>query len=161
MNEKLHVSSQELIARQSVEGISEPERMWLEEHLRTCVQCAEVARATEQAIHSLRGLSVPVPRALMSHTRFRVRLRAREMQAHGPRWQWFWAACGVSWAFGAATTPYVWRGLEWLGHRAGLPDMVWKMGFGVWWALPAIVVIVVLLFEKTAETDGIPFQEEL
>ncbi len=161
MNEELHVRAEESIARQRVEGISDAERVWLEEHLRDCARCAEVARATEQAIHSLRGLSVPMPRALASRTQFRVRLRAREMQARGPRWQWLWAACGVSWAFGAATAPYVWRGLEWLGHRAGLPDVVWKMGFGVWWALPAIMVVVFLLFETTGATDGMAFREEL
>jgi hypothetical protein len=161
MNEELHVRAEELIARQRVEGISEAEGMWLEEHLRSCAECAEVARATEQAIGSLRGLSVPVPRALASRTQFRVRLHAREMQAHGPRWQWLWAACGVSWVFGAATALYVWRGLEWLGQRAGLPDIVWKVGFGVWWALPATVVAVVLLLEKTGKTDGMPFREKL
>jgi RNA polymerase sigma factor (sigma-70 family) len=157
MNEELHFSAEEPIARQRVEGISEAERVWFEEHLWSCAQCAEVARATEQAIHSLRGLSVLVPRKLASRTQFRVRLRAREMQARGPRWEWLWAACGVSWAFGAATAPYAWRGLEWLGHRAELPDMVWKMGFGVLWVLPAIVVVVVLLLEKTGETDGDAF----
>jgi hypothetical protein len=161
MNEELHARAEELIARQRVEGISEAERVWLEEHLGSCAPCAEAARATEQAIHSLRGLSVPVPRALASRTQFRVRLRAREMRARGPRWQWVWAACGVSWVFGAATAPFVWRGLEWLGRRTGLPDVVWEMGFGVWWALPAAVVVVVLLLEKTGETGGMPFQEEL
>jgi anti-sigma factor RsiW len=160
MNEELHVRAEELIARQQVEGISETERVWLEEHLRNCERCAELARATEQAIRSLRGLSVPIPRALASRTQFRVRLRAQEMQARGPHWQWLWAACGVSWVFGAATATYVWRGLEWLGHRAGLPDVVWKMSFGVWWALPAIVVALVLLFEKTGETNGVPVSEE-
>jgi hypothetical protein len=28
-----------------------------------------------------------------------------------------------------------------------MPDLVWKMGFGVWWALPAIVAAAVLLME--------------
>ena len=160
MNDELHVRAEELIARQRVEGISETERLQLEEHLRNCTQCAEFARATEQAIRSLRALSVPIPSALASRTQFRVRLRAGELQALEPRWRLLWAACGVSWVFGAATASYVWRGLEWLGHRAGLPDLVWKMGFGIWWALPAIVVTVVLLFERTGETHGMFFPEE-
>jgi hypothetical protein len=103
---------------------------------------------TEQALRSLRGLSVPLPRALASRTQFRVRLRAQELQAREPRWRLLWAACGASWALGAITAPYVWRALEWLGHRAGVPNFVWEMGFGVWWALPAIVVAVVLLLEN-------------
>jgi hypothetical protein len=28
-----------------------------------------------------------------------------------------------------------------------LPDLVWKMGFGVWWALPAIVAATILLMD--------------
>jgi len=55
--------------------------------------------------------------------------------------------CGASWVAGAATAPYVWRGLEWVGHRTGMPDIVWKMGFGVWWAVPAIVAAAILLME--------------
>ena len=161
MNADSHVRAEDLIARQRVEGVSEAERLWLDEHLRSCPACSESAAATEKAIRSLRALSVPVPRALASRTQFRVRLRAREMQAHGTRWQWLWAACGVSWAFGAATAPYVWRGLEWLGHRAGFPDLVWKIGFGVWWTLPAVLVAVVLLLGRTGATDGMPFQEDL
>jgi hypothetical protein len=76
-----------------------------------------------------------------------VRLRAQELQAREPRWRLIWAMCGASWVAGAATAPYVWRGLEWIGHRTGMPDLVWKMGFGVWWALPAIVAAAVLLME--------------
>jgi hypothetical protein len=77
-----------------------------------------------------------------------VRLRAQEMQAREPRWRLIWMMCGASWVGGAATAPYVWRGLEWIGHRTGLPDFVWKMGFGVWWALPAIVAATILLMES-------------
>jgi hypothetical protein len=160
MNDKMHVRAEQLIARQRVEGISEGERLWLEEHLETCAQCAEVATATERGIRALRALSIPVPSALASRTQFRVRLRASELQARGPHWRLLWVACGVSWVFGAATASYVWHGLEWLGHRAGLPDFVWKISFGVWWTLPAIVVVVALLFEKTGETHGMFFPEE-
>ena len=101
----------------------------------------------QQALRSLRTLSISVPRELAARTQFRVRLRAQELQAREPRWRLIWAMCGASWVAGAATAPYVWRGLEWIGHRTGMPDLVWKMGFGVWWALPAIVAAAVLLME--------------
>jgi hypothetical protein len=102
------------------------------------------AAATERAIRSLRALSVALPPTLASRTQFRVRLRAQQLQSE-PRWRLVWAACGISWAFGAATAPYVWRGLEWLGHRMGVPTFVWEAGFGLWWALPAVVVAMILL----------------
>jgi hypothetical protein len=147
MTNDMHARAETLIAKERVEGISAAEQEWLVHHLRECARCSERANATQQALRSLRTLSVPVPRELAARTKFRVRLRAQELQAREPRWRLIWAMCGASWVAGAATAPYVWRGLEWFGHRAGLPDLVWKMGFGVWWALPAIVVAAVLLME--------------
>ena len=147
MTNELHARAEGLIAKERVEGISAAEQEWLDQHLRECVQCAESANATQQALRSLRALSIPLPRELAARTQFRVRLRAQELQAREPRWRLIWAMCGASWVAGAATAPYVWRGLEWIGHRAGLPDLVWKVGFGVWWALPAIVAAAILLME--------------
>lgn len=142
-----HARADALIAKERVEGISAAEQDWLEQHLRECPRCSESASATQQALRSLRTLSVLLPRELAARTQFRVRLRAQELRAREPRWRLIWAMCGASWVAGAATAPYVWRGLEWFGHRAGLPDLVWKMGFGVWWALPAIVAATILLME--------------
>jgi hypothetical protein len=151
-----HERAEALIAKERVEGLAAGEQEWLAAHLRDCEQCAATANATAQALRSLRTLSVPMPRDLARRTQFRVRLRAQELHAHEPRWRMVWIASGVSWVFGAATAPYVWRGLEWIGSRAGLPKLVWEMGFGVWWALPAIVAGVILLIEhagRAAESD--------
>ena len=152
MNEELHARAKQLIAQERIEGISEPDRQWLREHLTTCADCAKQASVTEQAIRSLRGVSVALSSSLASRAQFRVRLRAQQLRAE-PRWRMVWAACGISWAFGAATAPYVWHGLEWLGHRVGVPKIVWELGFGLWWALPAIAVAVILLLE-TAERSS-------
>jgi hypothetical protein len=147
MTNDMHVRAESLIAKERVEGISAAEQEWLGQHVRECSACAEHANALQQALRSLRTLSVPLPRSLAARAQFRVRLRAQQLQAREPRWRLIWAMCGASWVAGAATAPYVWRGLEWFGHRVGLPDLVWKMGFGVWWALPAIVAAAVLLME--------------
>ena len=147
MTNKLHTRAETLIAKERIEGISTAEQEWLGQHLRECTQCAETASATQQALRSLRTVSVPLPRELAARTQFRVRLRAQELQAREPRWRLIWAMCGASWVAGAATAPYVWHGLEWIGHRTGMPDIVWKMGFGVWWAVPAIVAAAILLME--------------
>jgi hypothetical protein len=144
---ELHARAEGLIAKERVEGISAAEQEWLGQHLRECARCAESANATQQALRSLRALSISMPRELAARTQFRLRLRAQELQAREPRWRLIWAICGASWVAGAATAPYVWRGLEWIGHRAGLPDLAWEMGFGVWWALPLIVAAGILLME--------------
>ena len=83
----------------------------------------------------------------------RVRLRAQQLQSYEPRWRMVWAACAVSWAFGAVSAPYVWRGLEWMGHRMNLPNLVWQMGFGLWWALPAVVTAVILLMTQSGSSE--------
>jgi anti-sigma factor RsiW len=150
MNAKSHERAEHLIAQERVEEISPAEREWLERHLEECAACAESARRTEQALRSLRSLSVPLPAALTSRTQLRVRLRAQELHAEEPRWL-LWLACGASWAFGAATAPYLWRALEWVGQRTGVPNLLWQMGFALWWALPAIVVAVVLLFRNAGQ----------
>jgi hypothetical protein len=144
MTQETHARAEQLISQERIEGISAADQQWLRQHLADCAGCAARASATEQAIHSLRGLSIALPPSLASRTQFRVRIRAEQLRSE-PRWRMIWAACGVSWVFGAATAPYVWRVLEWAGHRLGLPNIVWELGFGLWWALPAAVVAVILL----------------
>jgi hypothetical protein len=152
MTNDLHARAETLIAKERVEGISPVEQEWLSKHLGECARCTESANAMQQALRSLRTLSISVPRELAARTQLRVWLRAQELQAREPRWRLIWALCAASWVAGAATAPYVWRGLEWIGHRTGMPDLVWKMGFGVWWALPAIVAAAVLLMEGSERT---------
>ena len=152
MSQELHARAERLIAQERVEGISTADQQWLRQHLSECASCVERAAATEQAIRSLRGLSVALPPMLASRTQHRVRLRAEQLRSE-PRWRIIWAACGVSWAFGAATAPYVWRGLAWVGHRMGLPDIIWELSFGLWWALPAVVVAVILLMENAGRSS--------
>jgi len=152
MSADVHARAGQLIAQERVEGISTAERSWLEQHLTECEGCAEQERATGEAIRALRGVAIPLPKTLASRAQMRVRMRAQQLRGE-PRWRLVWAACGVSWAFGAATAPYVWRGLEWAGHRMSLPNFIWELGFGLWWALPAAVVAVILLMENAGRNS--------
>ena len=151
MNQEMHARAEQLIAQERVEGISSADQNWLRQHLVECTSCSAHATATEQAIRSLRGLSVPLPKTLASRTQFRVRMRAQQLRSE-PRWRMVWAACGISWAFGAVTAPYVWHGLEWAGHRMGVPNVIWELGFGLWWALPAAVVAIILLMTDSGRS---------
>lgn len=150
-----HARADSLIAKERVEGISPAEQEWLAAHLRRCAECSASADAIQQALRSFAAQHLPLPRGLAARTQFRVRLRAQEMRsARQPRWRLVYMVCGASWVAGAATAPYVWRGLEWIGHRAGLPDLVWKMGFGVWWALPAIIAAAILFAESAGTSTS-------
>jgi hypothetical protein len=159
MSEQIHARAERLIAQERVEGLAAADQRWLRQHLAECSLCAEHASATEQALRALRGVSVPLPKTLASRTQFRVRMRAQQLRGE-PRWRMVYAACGISWAFGAVTAPYVWRGLEWVGHRMSLPKIIWELGFGLWWALPAAVVAVILLMENAGRGESAWKQQE-
>jgi hypothetical protein len=152
MNPESHARAKQLVAQERVESTSQAERDWLNAHLQDCTRCAEFARQTDEALRGLRTAAIPLPSGLASRTQFRVRLRAQQLRGE-PRWRLVWTACGISWAFGAATAPYVWRGLEWAGHRMGVPNFIWELGFGLWWALPAVVVAVILLMQNAGRSS--------
>jgi hypothetical protein len=37
---------------------------------------------------------------------------------------------------------------QWFGERTGVPKLVWELGFGLWWTVPALFLLVVVLMEK-------------
>jgi hypothetical protein len=148
MNESLHARAEKLIAQERIEGISQSERDWLAAHLRECQSCAQVAQQTNDALRVLRAIPVPLPRGLAERTRFRVQLRAQEMREREPKRRLLWIMCAMSWALGIATAPYVWRAFEWIGQHMGLPRLIWEMGFGLWWTIPALVAAAVVLLEN-------------
>lgn len=148
MSENLHARAEKLIAQERIEGISQSERDWLATHLRECTSCAQIARRTNEALRTLRAIPIPLPRGLAARTQFRVQLRAQEMREREPKRRLLWIMCAMSWALGIATAPYVWRAFEWAGERIGLPRLVWEMGFGLWWTIPALVAAAVVVLEN-------------
>jgi len=129
MNHERHARAEQLIAQERVEGISQAEHSWLSAHLQECAQCAEEARQTEHALRSMRTAAFPLPSGLASRTQFRVHLRAMELREREPKRRTMWLACAVSWGFGIASAPYVWSLFQWVGQRAGLPKLVWEVGW--------------------------------
>jgi hypothetical protein len=153
MNKNLHDRAEKLIAEERIEGISQSERDWLAAHLRECPVCAQVAQQTTAALRALRGLPVRLPPGLAERTQFRVHLRAQEMREREPKRRLLWIMCAMSWALGIATAPYVWRAFEWAGERLGTPRLVWEMGFGLWWTIPAVIAAAVVLMENLRLTN--------
>jgi hypothetical protein len=153
MSADLHTRALQLIAQARVEGIPESDSAWLRTHLEECEFCTEHARQTDRALRSLRSASIPLPEGLASRTQFRVRLRAMELREREPKRRALWLACAVSWAFGIASAPYVWRLFQWFGERTGVPKLVWEVGFGLWWTIPALFAAAVLLIESSRKGD--------
>jgi predicted anti-sigma-YlaC factor YlaD len=160
MSEDLHARALQLVAKARVEGISQLERDWLTSHLQNCEFCSELARQTDRALRSLRTVAIPLPADLASRTQFRVRLRAQELREREPKRRALWLACAVSWAFGILSAPYVWRLFEWLGQQTGAPKIVWEIGFGLWWAVPAAVAAIVLLLENAKRAEEIDWSAQ-
>jgi len=148
MSENTHARALQLIAQACVEGLPESDTTWLRSHLEHCEFCADHARQTDRALRSLRAAAIPLPDGLASRTQFRVRLRAQELREREPKRRALWLACAVSWAFGIASAPYVWRLFQWFGERTGVPKLVWELGFGLWWTIPAVFFVVAVLMEK-------------
>jgi anti-sigma factor RsiW len=153
MSENLHASAERLIAKERVEGLSPSERASLAAHLQSCALCAEHARQTDQALRSMRTASISLPAGLASRTQFRVRLRAMELREREPKRRALWLACAASWVFGIASAPYVWRIFEWFGQVTGVPKLVWEIGFGLWWTIPAVFAVIVLILENARQSS--------
>ncbi len=153
MNHQTHDRAKQLLAQERVEGIPRAEREWLTAHLQDCAGCTELARQTEQALRSMRTAAIPLPSGLASRTQFRVRLRAQELREREPKRRALWLACAVSWIFGVASAPYVWSLFQWFGQRTGVPKLVWEVGFGLWWTIPALFAAAVLLMENSRKGE--------
>jgi hypothetical protein len=153
VNQEMHARAEQLIARERVEGLSQAEHDWLSAHLQECAPCAELACQTERSLRSLRRMAISLPAGLASRTQFRVRLRAMELREREPKRRALWLACAVSWAFGIASAPYVWSLFQWFGQRAGVPKLVWELGFGLWWTVPALFAAAVLLMESSRKGE--------
>jgi hypothetical protein len=146
-----HARAQQLIAEQLVEGIGQADREWLEGHAGECAACAAAVIATEQSLRQLRSIPVELPRDLASRTQMRVYLRAQEMR---PVRSWtLWAAFALCWVTGIASAPLVWRGFEWFGHFVGVPGLVLKLAFGLWWGVPAAIAVGIWSLEKRARVE--------
>jgi hypothetical protein len=148
MNENPHARASLLVAKGRVEGLAQSESDWLTAHLEDCDSCNEHARRTDRALRALRTAAVSLPADLASRTQFRVRLRAMELREREPKRRMLWLACAASWVFGIASAPFVWRVFEWFGELTGAPKLILEIGFGLWWTIPALFAVIVLLLES-------------
>jgi len=154
MSEDMHARAKRLIDEERIEGIlPDADRVWLAEHLRGCDACVRAAGETERALASLRSARIELPRGLASRTQMRVRLRADELHERSASHKLVWAVSGVSWVLGVASAPWVWRGFAWVGEHAGMPKIVWEMGFVLWWAIPAMFAAGAVLAGRKSEFE--------
>ncbi|HKE07016.1 MAG TPA: hypothetical protein VKB48_04255 [Candidatus Acidoferrum sp.] len=157
MNENPHVRAQRLMAESAVEVLGKAEEAWLREHLADCVDCAREAATARELLHALRNAPVSVPRDLAARTQLRVRLRAHEVSEAANGSLWLWVVTAASWFLGVFSAPLVWKVFSWLGSSVGVPKLVLEIGFVLWWTVPALVAVGVVLQQRAlnAGTKGI------
>jgi len=154
VTDDVHARAEQLMLEDLAEPLQAADRGWLGRHLGECPRCAQLAGSTGAALRALRAAPVAMPAGLADRTRLRLYLRAAETRGPSGRWP-VWVSCGLSWAFGAASAPWVWRGFEWAGRHIGVSDLVWKLSFGLWWVAPALVSVAIVLAERSGGSTAL------
>ena len=97
MTEILHSRAQRLFAQSPVEAISPADSAWLDQHLRSCPDCAREILDTQELLGALRRVPIVMPRDLAARTQLRVRLRAQEsaQTSHSSMLLWLITADGA------------------------------------------------------------------
>jgi len=153
MSENLHSRAQKLLAQSLVEGLGAADQSWLDAHLIECAECSREAFNTRKLLRAFRNVPVAVPRDLAARTQMRVRLRAQESAQSSSSGVLLWVIAVASWLLGVFSAPLVWRGFVWVGAQLHLPKPVLEFGFVLWWTVPALVAVAIVLHQR-AVTNG-------
>jgi hypothetical protein len=148
MSENLHTRAQQLFAQSLVEGLTGPDQAWLEQHLRECAACSAESASTGDLLSALRTVPVNVPSDLAVRTQMRVRLRAQQVTQSSNGSVILWVITGASWLLGVVSAPFVWRLFAWAGAYLNLPKPVQEVAFVLWWTVPPLVAVGVVLYQR-------------
>jgi hypothetical protein len=154
MSETLHQRAQQLFAQSLVEGLPSADQTWLEAHLRDCSDCARQTASTRELLNALRRVPIAVPRDLAARTQLRVRLRAQQSVQPSTSGALLWIITATSWLLGILSAPLVWRVFAWAGTQLNLPKPVLEFGFVLWWTIPALIAVAVVLHQRATSTGA-------
>ena len=148
-----HDKARELIALG--ESLSDTERSWLRAHLDACEECGRYRNEVDGLLRALRSIAVTADARLVRATQMRVRFHANRLRETRQRMWLVGLSClgvGLSATF---TAPLAWRLFEWMGHEAGVSNVVWQAGFAFFWVAPVLVVSVLFMARGThLASDG-------
>ena len=140
MNDESHERAKQLLAKHLIEGVDSGERVWLERHLASCVECSSMAESLDRAVRLFRTVPLVANAELVRQTRLAVRTRAERLNTERTRSMPIWISTAVSAISVVLTTSYVWQAFAWFGRITHMPDLVWQVGFLMWWFMPATVL---------------------
>ncbi len=150
MSDNLHIRAQKLAAQSLVEGLTAVDQTWLNQHLSECPDCTREVATTSDILHALRNVPVAIPSDLAARTQLRVRMRAESSAQTSSGVFFLWLIAGMSWFLGLLSAPIVWHGFAWVGEHFGVPKLALQAAFMLWWAIPALVAVSVVLHQKAA-----------
>jgi hypothetical protein len=153
MTEILHSRAQRLFAQSLVEAISPADSAWLDQHLRSCPDCAREILDTQELLGALRRVPIAMPRDLAARTQLRVRLRAQESAQTSHSSMLLWLITAMSWLLGIFSAPLVWRAFAWVGAELSLPKLLMEIGFVLWWTVPPLLAAGVILHQKALAAE--------
>jgi hypothetical protein len=152
VSETWHTRAQKLFAQSIVEELGPPDRALLDAHVHKCADCAREIATMRELLGALRSVPVTVPSNLAARTQLHVRLRAEQLSETSWSSAWLWIITAASWLLGIFSAPLVWRGFAWVGERTNLPKPVLELGLVLWWALPALIAVAVVLHQRAASS---------
>lgn len=134
-----HERAAGLLAERAIEGVSQADEAWLQQHLAGCEACSGYANALGLTRQALCSIPVTASDELVSATKARVRIRALEMREQAART----ALVSISVLIGAAVSSvslyYAWPLVRWLETSFEMPAIVVEPGFVVAWFLPTMI----------------------
>jgi predicted anti-sigma-YlaC factor YlaD len=148
MTDNVHARARQLFSQSLIEGLSAAERSWLDGHLQECAECSGEIVRMQELLRSFRNVRVAVPRDLAARTQMRVRLRAQESAQTSGGGALLWVITGASWLLGIFTAPLIWRVFAWAGAQLNVPKLVLEFGFVLWWTVPALIAVGVVLYHR-------------
>ena len=118
-------------------------------HLEQCEACRLYVQAVNDVVGALRSVPISADSRLVRASQMRVRFHAQSLREMRQRvWLIGMACLGV----GVSTTltaPILWSLFAWIGQMSGVPNIVWQASFMFFFALPGVIVAVLLLARGT------------
>ena len=145
MSNHEHERAVDIITRQGVEDVAAGDTAWLQSHLAQCSECAEYASLVASTGQLLRAVAVTASPVLVATTQARIRVRATQLREHQARVVLIALSFCIGVLSSTASAWLWWRVGGWVAERIGLPQSYVAPGILLFWALPAIVIAVLML----------------
>jgi hypothetical protein len=155
----VHERAADLLMLAGVEGISDKEQLWLQQHLSGCAQCAQFAESVQFAASVVRSQPLSSPSTLVARTKVLVHVRADERRERNAWLVPIWISCGLALVISFVTTPYLWQFCAWIGGVAALPKLMWQSIFAMAWFFPAALTAALILALRPAAWEQTPHGE--